>query len=162
MCKAKSKGKNKLLDHFTTNMYLNDVVNGALHTGTKTGFTGSGSISRFNVVQHESYTARRPRAQTTRIAPLDRISPTVPEHCHVTQHAAQIQIEAMWGKYGFWILHWIGIQRPVWSWRDPILKVTQSVYKSNSIICYSFKKSFHISHNITITFDSHPLPFWFI
>ena len=43
-------------------------------------------------------------------------SRTVPEHCHAAQHAAWIQIKAMWRQSGIWILipdpH--QIQGPVW------------------------------------------------
>ena len=43
---------------------------------------------------------------------------TVLEHCHAEQHAAQIQIEAVWSQSGPWIQipdpHQIRIQGPVW------------------------------------------------
>ena len=59
--------------------------NRALHTDTETGFTGCRSPIRIWC----GLTWAPHGTQTKRIALLDCISCTVPEHCHAAQHAAE-------------------------------------------------------------------------
>ena len=76
------------------------IHNGALHTGTESRFTGSGSL-----IWIQCGLAWAPHGtKSTRIASLDWISRTVPEHCQAAQHAPQIRasdpdwghVEAKW------------------------------------------------------------------
>ena len=85
-------------------LWLLTIYNGALHTGTETGFTGY----RFPIWIQCGLTSTPKGAQSMHIALLDWILCTVLEHSHAEHQAARIRIEAVWRQSGLWI--WICIE----------------------------------------------------